>query len=238
MKELQALAESVENHPALNNKFYATWTTRKLNKDQLATFAINYLAFTNSFPKALASLIAKTDDPKIRCEYTKTLFSEMGDGNPHRIHSLLFENFYNDLVIHSGAHPAVMLPKLKETLSPLPETMEFTNGQLDLYSSNHAVAIGAQLALEWQAYTMIAKLYEGARNYISLWPNEIRFHESCEFFYAHIASAEKEHKHESLNAAQRIIELGESYQSIKVGFNQHLDLIEKFWNGIAKSLNR
>ena len=237
MNKLESLAKSVEQHSALNNAFYDIWATERLNADKLKIVGINYLSFTKSFPRSLASLIANTADAKVCCEYTNTLFSEMGDGNSERIHSLLFENFFNELLLYVDSAQNQTLSELDQTLTTLPETEAFISGQLSLYSDNSAVAIGAQLALEWQAYTMISKLYEGARNYIDLWSSKSKFHEACEFFYIHLASAEKEHKHESLNAANRVIELGGRYENVEIGFNKHLDLIHNFWEGIAKALN-
>jgi hypothetical protein len=104
-------------------------------------------------------------------------------------------------------------------------------GEQELYRDARR-SLGAQLALEWQAYTMLRKLYEGATNYRSLWPDPDEFHEACEYFYAHIGAAEKDHKDESLNAVKRYAVSEESVSDIVEGYDRHLELISDFWHGL------
>jgi pyrroloquinoline quinone (PQQ) biosynthesis protein C len=100
------------------------------------------------------------------------------------------------------------------------------------------MSFGAQLALEWQAYTMLRKLYDGARNYLPLWSNPDEFHEACEYFYTHIGAAEKDHKKESLNAVRRYARDDESQALIIDGYYQHLKLIADFWAGLYNAVTR
>ena len=98
------------------------------------------------------------------------------------------------------------------------------------------MSFGAQLALEWQAYTMLRKLYDGARNYLPLWSNPDEFHEACEYFYTHIGAAEKDHKEESLNAVQRYARDEDSLAWIVEGYRRHLKLISDFWFGLYEAV--
>jgi pyrroloquinoline quinone (PQQ) biosynthesis protein C len=173
-----------------------------------------------------------TDDNLIRAEFTKTLFSEMGHGNHKRIHSVLFKEFANELINKMGGEPDESLFILDET-KLLSETLALNSWEKVTYSKNLVSACGAQLAIEWQAYTMIQKLYEGARNYMGFWPEGDAFHEACEYFYSHLGEAEKEHKEESYKASVELLNHGANFDEFKQGFNEHLNKIGAFWDAMA-----
>jgi len=162
----------------------------------------------------------------------KTLFSEMGYGNPLKLHSILFDNFFAELARKMGCEGCLDRSYLAAT-EVLPSTRRFNDGERRLYGNESPeVAVGAQLAQEWQAYTMLRQLYEGARNYLPLWSNEDEFHEACEYYYVHIGAAEKDHKDESLRAAVQYAQDEASLALVTEGFNEHLDLYVDFWEGI------
>src|SRR5690349_13934383 len=101
-RDLEALLTDITNHSALNNEFYREWMTRKLTIDELAVFARNYGEWVKSFPDALAILLVTTDDIDAKTEYVKTLYSEMGYGNPTKVHSVLLNDFFKELVRKMG----------------------------------------------------------------------------------------------------------------------------------------
>ena len=236
MRELKELVKAIDKHEAVNNQFYQKWLQGQLSIEGLKIFVRNYWEWTFRFPEALAGLVANTQDITARLEYTKILYSEMGNGHLRNVHSRLFEEFCNKLSIALGKPGLLSIENLKKTVPLLDETQKINAWQKETYFNQYAIAAGAQLALEWQAYTMIRKLYEGARNYMNLWENQDEFHEACEFFYVHIGEAEKEHKEESILAANKIIEAGASFEDIKSGFCKNLELISNFWNAIAKNI--
>ena len=67
---------------------------------------------------------------------------------------------------------------------------------------------------------------------MQLWSEPDQFHEACEYFYAHIGAAEKDHKDESLKAVERYAVDEHSTEKIIEGYDRHLDLIFKFWQGL------
>lgn len=227
---------SISRDPALNNDFYDLWMSTPLTIQQLATFARNYGAWVKSFPDALAILMVTTDDVDAKTEYSKTLFSEMGYGNAEKVHSVLLNAFFNELARRMGSEGALDRPRLEESVELLPSTQALIEGEQDLYRDRQ-MSFGAQLALEWQAYSMLRKLYEGARNYMSLWDDPDTFHESCEYFYAHIGATEKEHKEESLKAARQYAGDETAVSQIEEGYNRHLDLIYRFWQGLYQTIS-
>jgi pyrroloquinoline quinone (PQQ) biosynthesis protein C len=230
-RNLESMLAKITSTPALDNAFYREWMSRRFTIEELQVFARNYGAFVQSFPDALAILIAATSDLEAKTEYVKTLYSEMGYGNTAKVHSSLLSAFLKELARKMGDEHALDPDRLAATTELLPTTKALIEGEKSLYGDGE-MSFGAQLALEWQAYTMLRKLYDGARNYLPLWSEPDQFHEACEYFYAHIGAAEKDHKDESLKAVSRYAVDQHSLERIIEGYNRHLDLISNFWQGL------
>jgi pyrroloquinoline quinone (PQQ) biosynthesis protein C len=119
-EQLELLARNVYASGALNNDFYDLWTRERLNAHQIAVFARNYGEFNRSFPEVLAVMISSTRDIHAQAEYAKTLYSEMGYGNPEKVHSVLFDAWLVELGERLGdkaslewEHVAQHLPVLR-----------------------------------------------------------------------------------------------------------------------------
>lgn len=231
--DLVALLEGIKRHAALNNRFYQTWTQTPQSIDALKIFARNYSAWVVSFPDTLAVLVFSTADHDAKVEYAKTLYSELGYGSADKAHSVLLANFLRDLGARMDVGSPLASPNLERDTPVLRTTHDLLEGERRLYGhENRLIAVGAQLALEWQAYTMLRKLYDGARLYAPLWDDEDEFHEACEYFYVHIGAAEKDHKAESISAVRRYLDSRRAFEIVAAGYHEHLDLIARFWNGI------
>jgi len=226
--------EEIGSHPALNNGFYREWMARPFGIEALEVVARNYGAWVKSFPDALATLVLSTGDLDAKGEYVKTLHSEMGYGHRNKVHWVLLDAFFTQLAAKMGHAGRLERDRLEREVKLLASSCALVDGEMELYGSAD-IAFGAQLALEWQAYTMVRQLYEGARNYLSFWPNPDDFHEASEYFYVHIGAAEKEHKEESLNAMRRYARDEDSIARIHMGYRRHLDLIAGFWNGLHEA---
>ena len=234
---LENLIVTLNGHPAVENDFYRLWMSKPLRIQGLEVFVRNYGAFIISFPNAMAGIIQATDDLEAKTEHVKTLFSEMGYGDPQKLHSVLFDNFFSELAKKLGHEGALNRKRLEQDLELLPTTHQFIDGEMMLYGSKDPrIAVGAQLAQEWQAYTMLRQLYEGARNYMPLWEKQDEFHEACEYYYVHIGAAEKDHKEESITAAMKSMRDEEDLDYITEGFNMHLNIYVDFWEGIYKAI--
>jgi pyrroloquinoline quinone (PQQ) biosynthesis protein C len=234
---LENLTKDITSNPALSNRFYTMWMAGPLRIEGLEVFVRNYGAFVKAFPDALTALILETQDTDAKLEHVKTLYSEMGYGNPEKLHSVLFDNFFNELSHKMGYDSRLDRSRLEKEVPLLPTTSEFIAKEQELYSSkNPRIGVGAQLAQEWQAYTMLRQLYDGARNYLSLWSNPDEFHEACEYFYVHIGAAEKEHKEESINAAVRYSNSDSDFREINQGYNGLLGIFADFWDGVYNAI--
>ena len=237
LSKLQLLLQQITTHPALDNAFYREWMSRGMAIEELELVARNYGAWVKSFPDALAILVLSTSDLEAKAEYVKTLYSEMGYGHTSKAHSALLDEFFKGLAGKLGAGSRLDRERLERETEVLPSTEALIAGERALYQDG-LKSIGAQLALEWQAYTMLRKLYDGARNYLPLWPNPDEFHEVCEYFYAHIGAAEKDHKEESLKAVTRYMSDEATLAPILDGYHRHLDLISAFWEGLYNATSR
>jgi pyrroloquinoline quinone (PQQ) biosynthesis protein C len=231
LSTLKSLLQQITTHPALDNAFYREWMSRGMAIEELELVARNYGAWVKSFPDALAILVLSTSDLDAKTEYVKTLYSEMGYGNTSKAHSLLLEAFFTELAGKLGQESRLDRERLEREIEILPSTERLIAGERTLYQDG-LKSVGAQLALEWQAYTMLRQLYEGARNYLPLWPNPDEFHEACEYFYTHIGAAEKDHKEESLKAVTQYMSDEDTLAQILDGYHRHLELISGFWEGL------
>jgi pyrroloquinoline quinone (PQQ) biosynthesis protein C len=227
---LESLLLRITATPALENAFYRDWMSRRFSIPELQVFARNYGAWVRSFPDALAVLLVTTDDLEAKTEYVKTLYSEMGYGNAGKVHSVLLGAFFKELARRMG-HENELDQEALAGSTLLPGTVALIDGERALYGDAQ-MSFGAQLALEWQAYTMLRQLYDGARNYLDLWTHPDEFHEACEYFYAHIGATEKDHKEESLKAVKRYAVSPQALERITEGYNRHLELIANFWSGL------
>ena len=237
IERLERLLTKIKEHPALDNAFYRAWMSGGLGIEELAAVARNYGAWVKSFPVALAILVAGSEDIHAMTEYVKTLYSEMGYGNPDKAHSVLLDQFFEQLAGRLGHDTKLNRSRLESEVEMLSSTKALIDGEQELYRDPRR-SMGAQLALEWQAYTMVRKLYEGAGNYRGLWPDPDGFHEACEYFYAHIGAAEKDHKEESLRAARQYAVSEQSVADMIEGYDRHLILIADFWVGLGQAIGK
>src|SRR3546814_19060585 len=86
----------------------------------------------------------------------------MGYGRADKAHSILFDSWLLALGTKRGESNLLTWENIESSLPILPETKKLIEGEKRLYGSDNATGSGAKLALEWQAYTMLRKMYDGA----------------------------------------------------------------------------
>lgn len=237
--KIQCLAESVFTHKALNNTFYQRWMGGTLSLGDVEVFARNYLARTALTSRMIALSFLGADNLHAQVEIVKNLYSEMGYGSPKKAHLALLESYLIDLLSRLADRPYSM-----DELTALPvlkSTRMFIHEQLSLYAdggryNNPLHVLGTLLAQKWLAYSMLTRLYEGARNYKHLYANNDNFHEHCEYFYIHIGDAEKEHKIQAVKAATQECTTDQHIEEVRASFNRFLVITEQYWNGIAHAM--
>jgi pyrroloquinoline quinone (PQQ) biosynthesis protein C len=232
---IRDLAESVRRHPALNNDFYKLWLKGPLSVPQVELFARNYYERVSRTPERLALSFLHVNNVRARAETAMNLNDEMGEGNPARAHSVILAAFLEKLLSKLHGHPVdfdrVQAPVVPSTVKLIKE------GERLFGSDDPAVSCGALLAQEWHAYMQIVYVYEGCRNYLGYFGLE-EFHDSCEYFYLHIGTAEKQHKIQSVSTAVQLCGTPEQFARLEDGFNSYLDLLAANWQEICDYLNR
>lgn len=80
-QQIQATAESVFSHSALNNDFYTRWISERLTPDEVGIFARNYLARTTNTSTMVALAFLGATELSAKVEIVKNLYSEFGYGD-------------------------------------------------------------------------------------------------------------------------------------------------------------
>jgi Iron-containing redox enzyme len=233
-KEVRALAESVQGHPALNNDFYKLWMSTKLPGSHVEVFARNYYERVKHTPDRIALAFLHMTDMEARAETVENLYDEMGHGNAKGVHVNLLRRFFEALLSRLYGREI----DFGELQAPvLASTRTLISDAESLFGSPHPpLACGALLAQEWHAYTQLVYVYEGARNYMDLFGEE-EFHELCEYFYIHIGWAEKEHRIHSLSTAATMCRNEDDLVHLKVGFDRYLALLAANWEEIYREID-
>jgi pyrroloquinoline quinone (PQQ) biosynthesis protein C len=226
-QEIEGLVQTIRTHRATKNDFFRVWRQGQISRTALATLVRNYLEWVRAFPRALAALAARPLDQTALSETARTLLSETGNGKPEKSHSVLLLAFFEHLVDVEAWRSAPLLPS----------TVALVGKEIELYGeASLPAALGAQLALEWQAYDMLVELYEGARQYRPRWQSERAFHEAAEYFHVHLAEAEKDHQAESLIALKTVLTSEDALSVARCAAIEHLDAIAAFWDGLAAAI--
>lgn len=227
------LAEKCESHPALKNEFYDTWMSGPLPVSQVEVFARNFYERAQHGPRYIALAFLQVTDLQAMVETAENLIEEMGDGNPKKVHSVLLRNFLETLLSRLDGRER----KLTDITAPvLGSTNRLVDeGDIVFKSMSRQEVCGALLAKEWHAYSQLVYLYEGVRNYMSLFTLD-EFHENCEYFYLHIGATEKQHKYNSLSAAAEGCRTEEDFAELSRGFYAYLDLLAVNWRDIYVSM--
>ena len=238
--KVEALARTVFTHGALNNAFYQRWLNERMGFDEVEIFACNYWARTRRTATMVALSLLRANTLPARVEIVKNLYSELGGGDVHKVHSVLLRSYLLDVLSRLAKRP-YSLAEL-EAVPVLPSTQLFIEEQEALYAPHglgrpDSYVLGALLAQEWLAYSMLTRLYEGARNYQHLYTHNDEFHEQCEYFHVHIGEAEKEHKVQAVKAAALECCTEQDLEGLKVGFNRFLSITENYWNGMALAMS-
>lgn len=231
------LVSQLSASQALDNEFYSRWTNGSLPYPQVAVFAREYLARTVNTSVMVALSVLNTHDLAARVECVKNLYSEYGNGRADKAHLVLLETFLVDLLTRLSGSP-VAVEDIRES-TPLPSTHAFSQGQRELFTAHdQRIVQGALLAQEHLAYSMLTRLYEGVRNYKSLYRTDDEFHEACEYFYIHIGEAEKEHKLEAITSTLGVCKDSTDLAVATGAFDQFVQLTARYWQGVADEMRQ
>jgi pyrroloquinoline quinone (PQQ) biosynthesis protein C len=217
----------VLGHGAINNAYLDRFTSGDLTDADLREFATEFYNFARFFPQILASQLVNTEDEQVADELTKVLYSELGDGQPHHRHELLYRDFLRSIGI--DVHGAMSRPML-------PSTRAYIEGMEHLYSDgNHAKALGASFGLENMAITMWDHLIPGLTSLkTARYP-----HMDITYFTFHrqLESTHEDAMEHAVAAVQSTTNAGMSdqdKQDFRYGVSAVLGYLESFWMGLER----
>lgn len=200
------------------NAFYQTFRKEPLPREVLKEIFQQYYLYIRTFPQILSGLAPRVEDELIRMKVSRTVVSELGDGegDPHFV---MFENVLKGIGVELDDYRSV---------KHAPETEDLVTSLRRLFleeSPNRA--IGAHYVIEEFGFPMIVNLYEGFRLYPG-WR-----HEDYNYFYLHIL-IESNHVdwiQDALLAASRE---PSARDEIISGAAQVLESLNAFWQGLNR----
>src|SRR5437868_9979474 len=217
----------VLGHRAINNSYLNRFKSGGVTDEDLKEFATEFYNFARFFPQILVSQLVNTEDEKVAAELTKVLYSELGDGQTHQRHELLYRDFLRSIGIE--VHWAMSRPML-------PSTRAYIEGMEQLYrDGNHAKALGASFGLENMAITMWDHLIPGLTSLkTSRYP-----HMDITYFTFHrqLESTHEEAMEHAVAAVESRTNVGMSDQDkndFGDGVNTVLGYLENFWMGLER----
>lgn len=230
LARLDALANTVFRHPAMNNAFYGEWRTRRFSLQEFHIFSTNYFRRVYATPTRISIALTTIQDWISRIELLHNLTDELGEGTAANVHVLVLFRWLDAL--NSALGCAEPYRNVLDRSTPLPATQRFIDETNAMCGKSPQHAAGALLAQEWHGYTQIAYLLDGFQNYRHLFGVH-DFHDACEYFYVHLGRAEKEHRTQSSVIAARNCQTDQDFAIVEAAFNGYLDLLYSFWESIS-----
>lgn len=200
-----------------DNPLYERFRRGGISREQLERFSEQYFYYIRTFPQILAGLAARVEEEAVRVELAKTIVSELGNGEPGKIHFQLFEN--------AIAPMGVKLADIDDT-PRIPVADALVDGIRDLFLRDSTfAAIGGHYTIELAGLPMISSMYEGFRTF----PESTI--ESMEYFYLHLL-VEHEHVEWITAAVSQHLDDPASIAEIERGALVIGNLLREFWNGL------
>ncbi len=216
---LVSLSRELAHHPVNRNEFFQRFRTERLPRPRLQRFIEQYQYFCKHFVKVLEGLLYRTplDQLDMRIELTRTLYSELGNGNPEQAHLTMLNRFAARLDLDEA--------RLKRT-EPVACVRDYLRTLHALFlESDYQTALGAELAVEITAASEFQYLYPGLQQYA--WFRE----EDLAFFKLHVEE-ELCHGDWLLDAVERTARSAEDYDLVTGGARRTADAWQAFWLGL------
>lgn len=200
------------------NAFYQTFRKKPLSLEILKEVFQQYYLYIRTFPQILSGLAPRVEDELIRQKISRTVVSELGDGegDPHFI---MFETALKGIGVELSDY---------RTAQYATETEQLVANLRRLFLKEPPnYAIGAHYVIEEFGFPMIVNLYEGFRLY-SGWQ-----HEDFNYFYLHIL-IECNHVDWIQDALLAAATDEAASEQIIGGAAQVLDSLNAFWKGLDR----
>lgn len=216
---LRSLVLELEDHPVNRNAFFERFQRERLPREQLQFFVRHYHYFCKHFVKRLEGLLYRTplDQMSMRVELTRTLYSELGNGDLSRAHLTLLERFAGTIGLGEA--------ELSRT-DPIAPVRDYLDILDELFlRCDYLTALGSELAVEITAASEFRALYPGLQRYGWLHERDL------EFFRLHVEE-EVSHGAWLMEAVERTARSPEDYGRVTAGARRTADAWHQFWLGL------
>lgn len=217
---LVSLSRELAHHPVNRNEFFLRFRDERLTRPRLQRFIKQYHYFCKHFVKVLEGLLYRTplDQLDMRVELTRTLYSELGNGDPEQAHLTLLNRFAARLDLDDAA--------LRRT-QPVACVRDYLRTLHELFlESDYLTALGAELAVEVTAASEFQYLYPGLQRY--RWFRA----EDLTFFRLHVEE-ELCHGEWLLDAVERTARSADDYARVAGGARRTAHAWHAFWLGLS-----
>lgn len=208
MKILKTIDQYIEEKHLLKHPFYKAWTAGELSQETLATYAKQYFAHVDAFPRYVSATHANCESEEARLFLLENLNEEEAGSSNHRE---LWLRFAEEL----GVERDVML-----SAERFPEALAIKETFLTAAKSSYAAGLGVLYAYESQIPSVARSKIDGLKEFYGI--DSAR---ATAFFTVH-EKADIEH---SRRAKELIEALSEQDQVIAMEAAQAaVDVLNKF----------
>jgi pyrroloquinoline-quinone synthase len=220
---VDALVDELTQHPVNSNRFFQTFLSQRLDKNQLQEWLGQYHYFCKQFVKVLERLLSRTpvDELEMRVQLVKTLYSELGSGRSEQAHIRLLERF----AVAVGLDETDL-----ERISPFPEVAEYLGVLYRLFiEADYLSALGAELAVEITAAAEFQYFYPGLLRYNQFSPDDLVF------FALHV-EAEDDHGRWLADAVRKTAKSSGDLKRVATGARTTVEAWQGFWEGVYRGV--
>ncbi len=220
---LSSLIDELATHPVNTNVFFERFRAQRLSQTQLRLFLRQYHYFCKHFVKLLEGLLFRTplDRLEMRIELTKTLFSELGNGDPEQAHITLLN--------HTARAVGLDEQELHRTV-PISGVRTYLDRLHHLFiDSDYLTALGAEMAVEITAEAEFRYLYPGLKEYAAFREEDLRF------FRLHLAE-EVCHGTWLIDAVQHTATSEGDLATVASGAREAADAWHRFWLALHQNV--
>jgi hypothetical protein len=233
------IEEYVKSHRAINHplfQYLKSCSEEGFTPMQYQIYRENYFFRTFYTIPSIASLVAaaaNNADIETLITAGENLYEELGSGNPNKIHSILMLSSHNFHGMRVFGLPSISIKKIPHLSFIIDEAKMFTKKEQELYtSSNYSVTLGAAVAHEMAANSMLINFYESFflpyKNYYSC----KEFYNLSEYFLVHICGLEENHAQNARLAAKKWATDKKNLNDIGCGSVDFLSIQEALWDGL------
>ena len=216
---IEKIQQLITDSGVNKNSFYATFKTRRLDRNTLKRVFQQYYYYIRTFPQFLAGLSGRVGNEFVRMKLARTVVSELGDNGEGKPHFEMFQDVMRAVDVELDDWTSV---------THIEEAEALVSGLRRLFlEKSPERALGAHYVIEEFGFPMIVALYEGFNQYDG-WE-----HEDYSYFYLHLL-IEANHVDWISDAILESCATADIAIEMQEGAEEVLKLLGSFWRGLDR----